>query len=172
MGTWNPNSWSAKDNENSSFRESVLHNIDIDILCVNETFLVKDDVLNVVNYKWFGQNRQNVHRRARRGAGGVGIFVHKRVMDFFNIDVLDNSEEDILWLKFKAIYSDLVLCLCSCYLPPKDSSHKVEGDQFFNKIMTQVYSYQNGGLVCICGDVNARMGELQDFIEDVDERHC
>ena len=169
MGTWNSNSWSTKENENSLFRESVLNVLDLDVLCINETFLVKDHTIEMVNYTWFGRNRKNVHRRARRGAGGVGMLVHNRVMKCFHIEILDNTKEDILWLKFSAKHGDFVLCLCSCYLPPKDSSYKVDGDLFFNDLLHQIYSYQNEGLVCISGDVNARLGNMQDFIEEVDE---
>ena len=169
MGTWNTNSWSARCNENSQFRESVLLNLDLDILCVNETFLLKNDKIQVSNYHWFGHNRKIVHRRARRGAGGVGIFVHNRVFQYFKVDTLDNDVEDVFWIKLSARNGDMVICLCSCYLPPKDSSHRVEGDIFFSNLMDQVYSYQNEGIICICGDVNARIGELQDMIEGVDD---
>ena len=80
----------------TQFREQVLLNLDLDILCVNsETFLVKNNAIQVPNYQWFGQHCKNVHRRARRGAGGVGTLVHNHVYKYFKIHILDNNIEDI-----------------------------------------------------------------------------
>ena len=75
VGTWNPNSWSAKENENSRFREAVLQNLDMDVLCENETFLVKDDELKVLNFRWFGRNRQCIATKKLSVFGGVGMSV-------------------------------------------------------------------------------------------------
>ena len=169
MGTWNSNSWSIKENENAAFREAVLKNLDVDILCVNETFLVENDDIKITDYVWLGHNRLNIHKRAKRGSGGVGILLHNRVLHHFKIEVLSKEIEDVLWIKLIAKNSDLVLCLCSCYLPPKSSSHKVDGETFFNRLMDQVYCFQNEGLVCVCGDINARTGNMQDLIEGVDD---
>ncbi len=152
-----------------------MRNINCDIVCINETFLTGNDVLSIPSYKWYGRNRTNKHKRAKRGAGGVGIFVHERVTKYFNVNILDNSIEDVLWLEINAINVDFTICLCVCYLPPKDSSYKVDGEQFFTSLLEQIYSYQNRGYICICGDINARCGLKQDFVEGVDdicERTC
>ena len=135
MGTWNSNSWSSRENENSNFRSTLVQNLDLDILCLNETFLVDNQCLKVANYKWFGHNRKSIHRRARRGAGGVGVLVNNRVFDYFDVSVLDDTKEDIFWLKVSSKQDDFVMCLCTCYLPPKSSSHKVDGDSFFNSLL-------------------------------------
>ena len=162
------NSWSTKANDNSAFRENVLSKLDLDILCLNETFLAHDEVIDIPNYKWYGHNRKNKHKKARRGAGGVGILVHSRVHEYFNIQVLDAETEDILWIKLQLKNSNTCICLCTCYLPPKGSSHKVDAETFFDTITNHIYNYQNKGFICICGDINSRMGDHQDIIEGVD----
>ena len=41
--------------------------------------------------------------------------------------------------------------------------------EFFNELLTQVYSYQEQGPFMIMGDFNSRCGDHLDFIEGVDE---
>ncbi len=109
------------------------------------------------------------------GSGGIGIFVHYRLLSVFNVDILDDSDECMLWLKLASKVSDFVLCLCMCYLPPKKSLHGNGGDVFYNTLLSQIYSYQNEGLICVCGDLNSRCGDLSDYIEGVDDiprREC
>ena len=59
------------------------------------------------------------------------------------------------------------LCICVCYLPPQASAYNDSLD-FYTKLLEQVYMYQNIGKLYICGDFNARCGDIQDFIEGVD----
>ena len=37
------------------------------------TYLKNVDVLKMNGYKWFGNNRQDLHNNAKRGSGGVGF---------------------------------------------------------------------------------------------------
>jgi len=43
--------------------------------------LKKCDVLNINGYtcKWFGYNRQEIHKNAKRGSGGVGFLIKKNI---------------------------------------------------------------------------------------------
>ena len=138
------------------------------MICLCETFLKENQVIDLDDYKWYGNNRLSCHPKAKRGSGGVGALVKNEVLQLFNVSVLDNTEEDIMWLKFVHKMNDFVLCLCIGYLPPKGSSRASEGDVFFRTLTNQVYAYQNEGLICICGDVNARCSEYNDFIEGAD----
>ncbi len=138
------------------------------MICLSETFLRGNQEIVIDGYKWYGNNRVACHPRAKRGSGGVGALIKNDILQMFNVSILDNTEEDMLWLKLTSKVSEFVLCLCICYLPPKGSSRGSEGDMFFTTLTNQVYAYQNEGLVCVCGDVNARCGENTDFIEGVD----
>ena len=65
--------------------------------------------------------------------------------------------------------------ICVCYLPPEESSRRVNPHGFYDTLITQIYQYQdNGNMNFICGDFNGRYGVEDDFIEGVDpvcERH-
>ena len=40
-----------------------------DILCLTETHLCGNEVINLPGYMWFGHNRKSVHKKAWRGSG-------------------------------------------------------------------------------------------------------
>ena len=66
-GFWNVAGWSnAKDSDNFKSRENFLNTVNFDILAVAETHLVRDKELTVSGYKWFGQNRKTLHKKALR----------------------------------------------------------------------------------------------------------
>lgn len=71
-------------------------NLDIMGLC--ETFLRSSDIINIEGYKWFGNNRTSISKRAVRGSGGVGPLVKDSMFDRFSADIVDKSHEDILWI--------------------------------------------------------------------------
>ena len=112
------------------------------------------------DYKWFGHNRTNLHSNARSGSGGVGCFVKRSLLDRFEVSIVDRSKEDIMWLKIKCLRSDESVFFCICYLPPENSSLKVDAEHFYTNLMHQVYQYQyqNIGKIVICGDLNSRLG--------------
>ena len=53
-----------------------------------------------------------------------------------------------------------------CYLPPSNSSRGDISLEFFNILRFQVSKYHDTGIVCICGDFNARVGSLIDTDSD------
>ena len=89
-------------------------------------------------------------------------------MEKFDINVENKTVEDILWLKIEILFSKESVYLCICYLPPENSSHQVDAEQFYAELMKQVYQYQKCGKIIICGDFNSRIGEESDYIEGVD----
>ena len=53
-----------------------------------------------------------------------------------------------------------------CYLPPNNSSRGDISLEFFNTLRFQVSKYHDTGIVCICGDFNARGGSQLDTDSD------
>ncbi|CAG2205739.1 unnamed protein product [Mytilus edulis] len=143
--------------------------LNLDIVGVCETHLKYDDVLHVNSYNWIGQNRKHLHKKAKTGSGGVGLFVKKSYYEMFDIGVLDTSFEGILWVSFKHKNSDFRFNICVAYLPPENSTRQVDKDVFFDTLITQVYEHQNSGPFLICGDFNSRCGDENDYIVGVDD---
>lgn len=169
LGCLNVGGWSLIESENSYFRRKIVESLDFDIFCVNETFLRKEDSIIVNGYTFYSNNRTNIHRNAKRGSGGVGIFVKNELMSLYNVSILDATVEDILWLKFSSENCAENIVICACYLPPSESTRVNDPDIFYSTLLEQVYAYQNEGRLFICGDFNSRVGDAAEYIEGVDD---
>ena len=146
----------------------VLNELNLDIIGICESFLKNNETLSLNGYSWYGNNRNNLHKNARRGSGGVGAFVKNSILEQYSCTI-DISMEDVILLKFEHRVSGHKLTLCICCLPPERSSRRCDGEAFFNDLMLKFHElYQNEGVVIICGDFNSRCGDESDFIEGAD----
>ena len=146
----------------------ILNVIKADIIGLCETYLQGNESLEIDGYQWFGQNRDGINARARRGSGGVGFLVKSDILNDFNFQIVDASYQGILWGKLSAKTSDLVLITAVFYLPPEKSVW-ANADTFFNTLTSQIYKFQNEGFITIGGDFNARCGQQEDYIEGSDD---
>ena len=145
----------------------VLRYHDFDILAITETFLRGDQKLDIDGYTFIGHNRDIQQSGvSRRGSGGVGILVKKDLFHEFQIDILDQSVDGMLWITVKN--PNCCFNICVCYLPPENSKY-CDTLEFFAKLLEKVYVYQNMGPLYLMGDYNARCGDCSDYIEDVDD---
>ena len=82
--------------------------------------------INVPGYTWFGNNRKQIAKRALRESGGVGILIRVGVLDKFDVAVISDKIEGILWVArtIEVINKNCRqgIGICSCYLPPIGSS--------------------------------------------------
>ena len=64
----------------------------------------------------------------------------------------------------------MLIYICFLYIPPSSSTWFQSGYSFnFEKLMQDVAKYESmGGEIFIMGDINARIGEENDFIENND----
>ena len=149
-------------------RKECLEALELDIIGIAETHLLKNNYINIEGFKWYGNNRKQIHRRAPKGSGGVGIFVKNTLFEQFNVEVLDSETEGILWISLKHKVTKECLNFCICYLPPANSTRAVNAQEYFDVLMSQMYEYQSVGQVTIFGDFNTRIGDNLDFIPGVD----
>ena len=159
LGCWNTRGWPL----DSQFRSRVIHSLDLDLIGICETFLQGNNEIHLEGYTWLGNNRKQISKRAIRGSGGVGLLVKDTVFHKFTVSVLDNKSEGILWALLLDQASQHSISLCVCYLPPSNSSRGDMSLEFFSNLRLQVSKYQDTGLLCICGDFNARIGSLADI---------
>ncbi|CAG2219168.1 unnamed protein product [Mytilus edulis] len=133
-----------------------------------ETHLVNHSIC-IDNYKWYGNNRKLIHTRAKTGSGGVGLLVKEELLTTFNIDIEDESTDGIIWIKFVEKNNDSNKFYVSVvYLPPEFSARSTNAYEFFDTLMSQIYSIPNGCPFYICGDFNSRIGDMEDYIPGVD----
>ena len=127
-----------------------------------------NDMPSLENYTVFNHNRKSIHKRARCGSGGVCLFVKMSILLNYNVSLLDNSYEDILWVKLENKSSLQCINVCVCYLSPEGSSHIVDPHEYYDQLLSQIYIYQIKGPFILCGDFNSRCGNEADYIEGVD----
>ena len=150
------------------FRESCISILELDIIGIAETHLLHSQSLSLQQFAFYGHNRTQLHKHAKSGSGGVCLLVRKELLKIFDISILDKSCEGILWVSFKDRKSNYCFNVCTCYLPPHGSSRYVDAEEFYDKLLANIYEYQHLGKFIICGDFNSRLGDMADFIEGVD----
>jgi hypothetical protein len=94
--------------------------------------------------------------------------VKKELLHTFDVKIIDEDIEGILWLEFAAKFSKCHFYVVVCYLLPADTCRPVDSKIFFQSLLNQIYSYQHKGKIYICGDMNARVGINADYVEGVD----
>ena len=142
---------------------------DLDIIGIAETYLKDNNIPMLSGYTVFAHNRKNIHIRARTGSGGVCLFIKKTLLDYYDATILDNSIEDILWVKLINKETLQSVFICASYLSPEGSSRQVDPHEYFDNLLSQIYVHQADGPFMICGDFNARCGAEADYIEGVDD---
>lgn len=76
MRVWNLNSFNSdKCPENCLIRKSVSDTLDLDITGLAETHLRRCENIEIDGYAWFGNSRTDVHKKAPKGSGGLGVFI-------------------------------------------------------------------------------------------------
>ena len=150
-------------------RSSCINFADLQIIGLVEIHLTGNNAIILDGYRWFGINLKSLHVNAKVGSGGVGLLVRNDILDSFNVSVLDDEYEGILWLKLQSTEStNDCFCICVCYLPPENSTRAVNVNEVFDALITQIYTYQTYTIQFICGDFNSRVSDMDDYIAGVD----
>ena len=165
LSCWNINGWTV---ENKTLRETVIKSKNSDIMCLVETHLVANDDITVDGYTWYDFKRSVKHIRAPKGSGGIGILVKDHMLQAFTVKVVDKSLDGILGIAFTSKTSSMSFIVYVCYLPPENSVWGRNSDYFFSHLVTELYQCSEYDLVFVCGDFNARIGEVADFVNEID----
>ena len=65
---WNCNGWGREKRRDKSL---LLSNTNANAILLNETWLRGDDIIEVDNYVFYGNNRSSLHKNACVGSGGL-----------------------------------------------------------------------------------------------------
>jgi len=114
-------------------------------------------------YKHFQRKYQ--HPRARKPAGGIGVLIRSSLVSKGTVKIVKNSDFTV-WIRIKQ--NDTDLFLGGVYIPQLDSSSTVssfQNNNAFNIVQEEISYFSQQGSVAICGDFNARTGQLPDYIQ-------
>ena len=159
----------ATDPDKINSRLECIRALDLHIVGLAETHLADNNELGIQGYSWFSNSKTAKHKNAKRWSGGVGFLISDEITEDYNVSILNQTEEGILWLRFDKKDNSIYFCVCVCYLPPEGSSSQVNAQKFYDTLLGQYYKYKDIGVYFICGDFNSRMGTLNDIIEGEDE---
>ena len=110
-------------------------------------------------------------RKAKSYSGGIAVAIKEELIN--NIQVLNSSSENILWVRFKLKNGSKDFLLGIVYISPIDSTYSknVLVNQFrtweiLTEELAKFKSYYNVGLI---GDFNARTGTHHDIVVNDDD---
>ena len=155
------------------FQSDELKNIfsNNDLVLLTETWADEYSDLCINGYTHFQLNRSEYKRNTKRASGGVVSYVKKSLAFGISDLMLHKDSDDILWLRIEGaklnLDGDLFICLC--YNLPSDSSRQSLIDEdMFDRVCNYVTfiknEYGNESHFLICGDMNARIADRDDFV--------
>ena len=139
----------------------MLQHNDPDIVCLTETHLKGAEVISLSSFDYVVSNRVE-KRKCRKGSGGIGIMINRRLKVEFEYAVCFQFEDTILGVEFKNKYNNEQIVLFCVYLPPEGSVYAQNNEQALNMLTIELYKYNLADGVFTRGDFNARIGEMLD----------
>ncbi|VDH92415.1 Hypothetical predicted protein [Mytilus galloprovincialis] len=90
-------------------------------------------------------------------------------VDFGTSEAGTTSVEGVMWINITDKGGKFQFNACVCYLPPVDSTRNVDAQEFYDTVLSQIHTYGKTGLFFMCGDLNSRCADMEDFIPGVDD---
>ena len=134
-----------------------------DCITLVENWLKNDSTVNIQGFYSFSKFRQK-HDRAWRNSGGITVLVRSELrkgIRFFDKE----SNEQFIWWKLDKDFFHMKqdLFICSVYIPPQNSPRERRLDRdHFQSLQENIYKFSKLGSIILCGDSNARIGDLDD----------
>lgn len=82
--------------------------------------------------------------------------------------MIDKIYDGILGIKSKNRISDFEFIMFACYLPPECSNRRSDAQGFYTHLLTQIYLNCDSDALFVMGDLNSRIGKLNDIPQDID----
>ena len=136
-----------------------------DIIAYVETW-VKDSVMEIEGYTGLHFIRNNINPRAKRGSGGISIFIKDYLKNA--VSVIKHYKYCLVWLKITQNDEIDPILIGIVYFPPEGSVYNCMNDDYFQILETDRIQFCEEYNVFICGDINARTGQLGDVPKEVE----
>ena len=144
--------------------QTILFNKDIVVITETHTEHDSEKLYNCIpGYIYKDFPRKYKHQRAPCASGGIGVYIRENLINGIYFEQLN---ECIVWIRLKSKYFKLSrdIIIGGVYFSPSDSSYihntTVRTD-YFNILAEEVAVRSNSDLY-ICGDMNARTGNMID----------
>ena len=137
-----------------------------DFLCFTETWTTKHFTIDIPGFKCIHiSGKKKSEFSCGRPSGGISLY-YKETFEG-GVTVLEQNSDGLLWFKldkeFFGVEEDLYFCLL--YIPPMNSPvYKRKSIDFFEELEYGIVKYKHLGKLYILGDLNSRVGLLEDTI--------
>ena len=154
IGTWNINGL-GKGTEKLHDNDFKLILNKFDIFSLIETWHTQNTKVSLRGFDSIAVTRKKKYKKGRH-SGGILIYIKNAIRK--------GVSQITTWLKLKKSFFGLQkdIFLCITYRRP---SNKRACDEYFNTMEEELLKYSSQGNICITGDINARTGIKEDFIE-------
>ena len=121
-----------------------------------------------VSIPGFKSIKQKIREKKSKGpkiAGGIGVFVRQEL--FHHVQAVPNNNKDSIWVKVKKQYlgGKKDLYIGTYYGSPTNTKNNKNTENFFSNLNEELLQFSKRGITLVQGDLNARTGNLIDFIE-------
>ena len=125
-----------------------------DVLIFSETWNSKNTNVNLDKFESFSCPRPKCNRKVKRNSGGVIIYYKKLYSK--GIALVKQNNQGIIWFKLKKTFfgTENDVNVCSCYIPPNDSSVDTNENSplyefyFFEHLAADIRCYSQLGILC------------------------
>lgn len=138
---------------------------------LTETWANQFSDLTVEGFTHFHINRCEYKANTKRASGGIVFYIKDGLVISNKTSMVHKENDDILWIRIEGaklnLDGDIFVCLC--YNLPSDSSRQsIVDEDLFDRICNYVTSTksnsENKCYFMICGDMNARIADKDDFV--------
>ena len=173
LGYFNINGLVGETTFNPDFLEIIK---EYDIIILTETWHKDAECIKKIkgnfpkDYKFIENARKKKHKKSKRNSGGI-LVCYKKCLHK-SIITLDKTSENMIWLKLKKEYlnTDKNIIIGGIYNSPINSTYtKSNEHDIFEIIQEKILTFSNNDYVLLGGDFNARVGKMQDFIDEEGE---
>jgi len=161
IAAWNINGLSNKTKDTLFIDEITKH----DILFLTESHLNNDDNITISGYHIRHKNHYKPKSNGKTD-GGIVMMCKEHLQQ--GITTLDDTNHDYLWYKLDKNFFNLEkpLYICVAYIPHEHSLYIAQRDQdTMDGIEVDIGNYSRYGYILLLGDLNARSGTLNDFVD-------
>ena len=108
--------------------------------------------------------RRHIHKKAKGASGGIGIFVKSHLRESVTVS---HAVEHCVWVLIRNRNRDCPNINIGCvYIPPVDTSYcHPEITDYYSTLGKEILGKEKAGRIILCGDFNARTGDLTDYAE-------
>ena len=126
---------------------------------------VVNNVNNIPSFTCICNSTRKKHRRARRGSGGIAVYVKNCISK--GLSNLSSRHSDIVWIKLDSKLFNLnrdVFIVVVYFSPENSSSCTEDKNVIYSRLLRNIEHYNQHGDIVIQGDFNAYTNTVSDFV--------